>query len=200
VIVNDNGVPSLSDSKTITVTVNEVNLPPVLAPIEDRSAEATRELTFTATATDSDLPLNLLTFSLETGAPDGATIDSVTGVFRWTPRTDQAPTNNSIAIRVTDNGTPPFSNSKSFQVNVFGPSVELRIVGAPAVVNGQLSFSWQAQAGKSYRVQFKGSVDAEVPWMDAPEPIHATGATATYYEALTGPAHQRFYRIRKETQ
>ena len=43
-------------------------------------------LTFTATATDADLPANTLTFSLDAGAPAGGmTIDASTGVFTWTP-------------------------------------------------------------------------------------------------------------------
>jgi hypothetical protein len=198
VIVNDNGVPALSDSKIFTVTVNEVNLPPVLAPIADRNAEATCELTFTATATDSDLPLNLLTFILETGAPDGATIDFVTGVFRWTPAAAQAPSTNSIGVRVTDNGIPLLSDSKAFQVIVFGPPLELRIIGTPTVVNGQFSFTWQAQAGQSYRVQFKASLDPAVPWKDTPTLITAGGPTATYQESSTQNAPQRFFRVRSE--
>ncbi len=47
-------------------------------------------LTFTATATDADLPANTLTFSLS-GEPAGALIDPVSGVFTWTPSEAQGP-------------------------------------------------------------------------------------------------------------
>ena len=45
---------------------------------------------FTATATDSDLPANTLTYSLSGAVPAGAVIDSVTGVFTWTPSQGEA--------------------------------------------------------------------------------------------------------------
>ena len=48
-------------------------------------------LTFTATATDADLPANTLTFSLS-GEPVGASIDPNTGVFTWTPPRRRVPT------------------------------------------------------------------------------------------------------------
>ena len=48
-------------------------------------------LTFTNTATDADVPAQNLTFSLDAGAPDGAEIDPVTGVFTWTPTPAQSP-------------------------------------------------------------------------------------------------------------
>ena len=61
-----------------------VNFNPVLDPIGDQTASESDLLTFTATATDADLPADPLTFSLA-GAPTGASIDPVTGVFTWTP-------------------------------------------------------------------------------------------------------------------
>ena len=88
--VADNGTPSLSDQKSITVSVNEVNQEPVLGPLSNRTVDEQTLLTFTASATDPDLPANALTFSL-VGAPAGASIDVTTGVFRWTPTEGQGP-------------------------------------------------------------------------------------------------------------
>jgi hypothetical protein len=53
----------LSDCETITVTVNEVNVAPVLAEIGDKSVDELAVLTFTATATDADLPVQTFVFS-----------------------------------------------------------------------------------------------------------------------------------------
>jgi hypothetical protein len=68
----------LSDCETITVTVNEVNVAPVLAEIGDKSVDELAVLTFTATATDAELPVQTLVFSLAAGAegevPEGAAI------------------------------------------------------------------------------------------------------------------------------
>ena len=64
--MTDDGTPNLSDaSETITVTVNEVNVAPVLGAIGDQSIDELAELSFTATATDDDVPANVLTFSLD---------------------------------------------------------------------------------------------------------------------------------------
>jgi PGF-pre-PGF domain-containing protein len=74
----------LSDNETITVTVNEVNEAPILASIVSQSVDEVTELSFTATATDADLPVNNLTFSLSGNVPSGASITS-DGIFSWTP-------------------------------------------------------------------------------------------------------------------
>src|SRR5439155_24516278 len=86
----------------ITLTVSEVNTAPVLsgvpatATIPELSA-----YTFTAGATDADLPPQTLTFSL-VGAPAGASIGATSGVFAWTPRDAQGPAPCSFSVRVGD--------------------------------------------------------------------------------------------------
>ena len=47
------------------------NQPPVLASIGDQFVDENNTLTFTASATDPDVPANNLTFSLDAGAPAG---------------------------------------------------------------------------------------------------------------------------------
>ena len=101
--------------ETINVTVNEVNAAPVLAAIGNKSGAVGNEITFTATATDSDIPTNTLTFSLDAGAPAGATIDPTTGVFSWTP---SAQGTFSVTVRVTDNGTPVLDDFETISINV----------------------------------------------------------------------------------
>ncbi|CAB5113372.1 T1SS secreted agglutinin RTX, partial [Olavius algarvensis associated proteobacterium Delta 3] len=101
-----------------TVTVNEVNVAPSLDPIGDHTVDEGVELTFTATAGDTDISANTLTFSLGAGAPVGAGIDPVTGVFTWTPAEDQGPGTHGIEVVVTDNGTPALSDSETITVTV----------------------------------------------------------------------------------
>src|SRR5439155_17203411 len=86
---------------------------PAAQRIKDR-----RAFFVTNTATDEDLPANTLTFSLEPGAPAGASINSTNGVFSWTPTEAQGPSTNLITVRVTDNGSPPSSDTGSFTVVV----------------------------------------------------------------------------------
>jgi hypothetical protein len=116
--VTDNGTPAFDDFETITVTVNEVNVAPILGTIGDRSVEQGALLTFTASATDGDLPANTLTFSLGPGAPSGAAINPSTGVFTWTPTQAQGPDDFDVEIRVTDNGTPTGVDSETITISV----------------------------------------------------------------------------------
>jgi hypothetical protein len=113
--VTDSGVPPLSDTKGFTIVVNEVNSSPVLAAIPNRNIKEGVTLVFTNTVIDVDLPVNTQTFSL-INPPAGAVIDPSTGVFTWTPNANQASVTTTIRIRVTDNGVPPLSDTKSFLV------------------------------------------------------------------------------------
>jgi hypothetical protein len=116
--VTDNGSPNLSDEEEITVHVDEVNVAPVLAPIGNKSGDELTLITFDANASDSDVPANTLTFSLDAGAPSGASIDPTTGVFTWTPTEAQGPGNYPVTVRVTDNGLPVLSGYETITVHV----------------------------------------------------------------------------------
>jgi hypothetical protein len=98
IIVSDG---SLQDYEDITVTVNEVNVAPILGPIGNKAVNELTLLTFTATASDADLPAQTLIFSLGAGAPAGALITSA-GVFTWTPTEAQGPGSYVIRIIVSD--------------------------------------------------------------------------------------------------
>src|SRR5207249_10026419 len=87
--VTDNGVPPLSDTRNFTIVVNEVNTPPVLAGLSNRTINEGSTITFTNSATDADVPENLLTYGLDPGAPTGASLDPVTGVFRSEEHTSE---------------------------------------------------------------------------------------------------------------
>ncbi|NLA80553.1 MAG: tandem-95 repeat protein, partial [Chloroflexi bacterium] len=82
--VCDDATPSLCDQQSVKLTVTEVNRAPEIEDIEDQEVTVGEELTFTAVASDPDLPANTLTFRLEE-APAGAAIDPTTGKFTWTP-------------------------------------------------------------------------------------------------------------------
>ena len=88
---------SLTDSETLTVTVNEVNVAPVLNAIGDKGTSELVELTFTATASDTDVVdnvVNTLTFSFDGTFPSGAAITDVMVIsrgLRLSRRTDSTP-------------------------------------------------------------------------------------------------------------
>jgi hypothetical protein len=186
--VTDNGSPPLSDAKTFTVTVLESNSPPVLAAIANRTIHAGISVVITNVATDPDLPTNTLTFSL-TNSPSNAVIDSTTGVFQWTTSDAFANTTNSITIKVTDNGSPPLSDTKSFTVTV-DPRPLLQAV---ALTNNLLNLSWNSISGQIYRVQFKQNLSSAF-WTNLPPDVTATGSTAAKTDTI-GPSAARLYRV-----
>ncbi len=94
------------------------NLVTGLVAIPDQAVDEGEELMLELLAGDPDLPLQTLTFSLDPGAPEGATIDPVTGVFAWTPSEPQGPGIHPVTVRVTDNGEPPLSDALTFAITV----------------------------------------------------------------------------------
>lgn len=117
IVVMDGGVPSLSATQSFTVVVLETNAPPRLDPIPDFVLLEGESLVFTNSASDPDHGLNQLSFHLE-GAPAGANLDPINGVFAWTPDETQGGSTNSIAVVVVDDGEPSLSATQSFTVVV----------------------------------------------------------------------------------
>jgi hypothetical protein len=75
-------------------------------------------LTVDAKATDSDVPAEVIIYSLGPGSPAGAAIDPQSGVFAWTPDPYSSTGTYSITIIATDNGFIPKSDSATFTVDV----------------------------------------------------------------------------------
>ena len=138
-IVTDNGAPGLSATQNFTVIVLESNVAPQLAVITDFTITEGETLTFISTATDSDLPPNQLGFNLA-NAPAGAQIDSVSGVFQWTPDEAHSPGTNLISVIVTDDGAPSLSATQSFTVVVLETNREPILAAVPEylVIEGEL--------------------------------------------------------------
>ena len=132
--VTDNGAPNLSDVSSFTVTVKG-NTSPTLDQIDDYIVDVLTTLRLTISASDPDLPENQLFFSLEPGAPVGARVNPTNGLFTWMPDRTQAASTNLITVTVTDNGAPPLSASRSFQV--FVPDFIELTVGSANVLGGQ---------------------------------------------------------------
>jgi RHS repeat-associated protein len=106
---------ALSDTKTFSIQVAEVNVAPVLGAIADQQLLIGNTLTLQTTATDADLSANALTYSLDSGAPTGAAINPVTGVLSWTPT---ATGDFQLTVRVSDNGTPSLFDMQTIRVQV----------------------------------------------------------------------------------
>lgn len=120
--VTDNGTPALSATNSFVVTVNEINVPPQLSGPGDQVVNELTPLNIAPIATDSDLPTNLLTFSL-IGSPAGMSINTNTGAISWSPTEAQGPGIFPVKVVVTDLNTnainqQSFSVTNSFNVTV----------------------------------------------------------------------------------
>src|SRR5207249_2211088 len=87
-------------SRTFQITVNEVNVPPVLVLPPNQPINEQAPFNATATATDSDLPANTWAFELVSG-PSGLIV-APDGAIAWTPGESQGPGNYTVTVRVTD--------------------------------------------------------------------------------------------------
>jgi len=163
------------------------NTPPVLNAIGDKAIYIGQTLSFTATAMDSDLPAQVLTFSLDPGAPPGATIGNGSGVFTWTPA---AVGSNSVTVRVTDNGVPAANDAETIAIEVLAPPGF-----ASSVRNGDnLELTWGTRAGMKYAIDYTENLAPPVTWTPLGTNT-ATGNTLSFTNAMTGAA-QQFFRVR----
>jgi len=117
-------------------------------------------------------------------------IDPASGLFDWTPLPAQPPGTNLVTVRVTDNGTPNLSATRSFKIIVALPP---RVTGISRLPNGGIALSFQAIAGKTYRVEYKNALDASA-WTPLGSDMTATASALTITDNI-GANPQRFYRI-----
>jgi len=114
--VRDGGDPTLSDSRSFRVTVNEVNTAPAIGPISNLTIDPGVPRSLLIPATDPDFPAQALRYSMLAGPP-GAEVDS-DGVFNWTALPAQAGSTNLVIVTVSDGGMPSLSAARSFFVYV----------------------------------------------------------------------------------
>jgi hypothetical protein len=191
--VTDIGNPPLTNARTFTIIVNEANLAPILTALEDQTIQEGQETAFPVIASDADVPLQKLTYSLDAEPPAGALLDALTGAFSWTPSSSQAPSTNLITVRVSDDGTPSLSDAHTFRIVVEEKPLELRLSQVRLTGDERISFVWSTRPGRTYRVQFKQNL-SESGWSDLEPTITAAGASLSFTHSLLGKA-QCFYRV-----
>ena len=145
-----NGGVDQSASQTFNITVTSANDPPVLAAIGDKNVDEQALLTFTATATDPDLPPQTLTFSLDAASITAGMSITSDGVFTWTPDETQGGATYPVTITVTDNGTNPdnLSDAETFNIVVAEVNVAPVLADVPATVTipEMVAYSFTATA------------------------------------------------------
>ena len=123
VTVTDDGSPSLSSTKSITVVVTDVLYPPVITSPTSVNVVENETNVLTATATDVDL--DVITFSLSGADAALFTINALTGVLVFNNAPDfenPMSSNNSniynITIIATDDSIPNQTDSQNLIVTV----------------------------------------------------------------------------------
>ena len=178
-------MPETDSPRAANYLNNTPNTPPVLDFIGNKIIFLGQTLAFTATANDSDVPLQSLNFTLFPAPPAGASISGA-GAFTWTPG---AIGTNNVTVRVTDNGVPSMSDSETITVEVLSAP---RF--ASSLRNGDnLELTWGTRAGKKYAVDYKDDLNT-VPWT----PLWtntAVGNSLSFTNVTTNAPHG-FFRIR----
>ncbi len=106
-----------SSNASFTWTITSTNAAPTLAPISDVTVDEGATFTVTAVGDDDDLPVDTLTYGLDT-APPGATINPSSGVIAWSTDEDDGPGTYAFTVTVSDDAIPPASASRAFTVTV----------------------------------------------------------------------------------
>ncbi len=190
-----NAVVSVDWVRLLPSNAYAANQPPVL-PVQPAFSNVTliagQTLTFTNAATDLDVPAQVLTYSL-VNPPAGATIDAGTGVFSWRPTITQSPLVQSIAVVVTDNGTPSLSTTQTVWVTVNRPVQP--VISSLASHNGSVNLTVMGDGGPDYLMQASTNLTSWVPiWITNPpappflfsDPV-ATNFNRRFYRVLLGP-------------
>jgi hypothetical protein len=178
-------MPGSASPRAANYLVGPANTPPVLDLIGNKTVNLGQTLTFTATASDVDLPAQVLMYDL-VSPPAGATIGAGTGAFSWTPSVAGT---FPVTVRVTDSGVPAASDTETIQVQVVGVSF-----GGPVRRGTDLELTWGTQPGTRYAVDQTTNLNTPINWLPVVTNT-AAGASLSYTNATTNGV-QRFFRVR----
>jgi len=166
------------------------NTAPVLSAVGNRTVLAGQTLTVTNSATDADVPLQTLSYSLNS-PPSGVVINSANGVVTWRPTIAQSPAVYHIQVVVTDNGTPSLSSTGTFSVTVSRPPAP--VSSAPMWAGGQFQMLVSGSVGPDYAVY--ACTNLSQPAWSLILNTNPPSLPFLFIDALSPQAPQRYYRI-----
>ncbi|MEI8608727.1 putative Ig domain-containing protein [Enterovibrio sp. Hal110] len=131
ITVTDDGIGTLSATLTpFSITVNDINNPPVITGVPAVSIAEGNSYSFTPSA--SDLDGDTLTFSIA-NLPGWMSFDTVSGALTGTPLNADVGAYANIQITVTDSGTGALSDAlPAFTLTVTDVNNAPKIMGNPA--------------------------------------------------------------------
>ena len=96
-----------------------------------------------------------------------------------------------ITVKVTDNGTPPLSDTKRFTIRIVVPATP--IIQSVDLSADSVTITWRAIVGKNYQLQYKSDL-AEASWNAVSGDVGASGDSAAKVDVMSSIG-QRFYRV-----
>jgi hypothetical protein len=144
--------------------------------------------TVTNSATDSDVPAQILTYALA-GAPAWVAINATNGVLVLTPALAQAGTTNLITTIVTDSGTPALSATNLITVFV-NP---LPVLGSVTLGTNGVTLQWSGWTNEQFQVSWTTNL-APPNWTAFPGIITSTNGQFTFVDTNTSFL-TKFYQL-----
>ncbi|MBP1910365.1 putative Ig domain-containing protein [Methanolobus bombayensis] len=131
----------INDSETIKITVVNVDQKPILAEITNKEIDENKSLAFTISATDPDGPATIIYSAND--MPAGATLDSDSGEFAWTPLYNQSGIYD-VEFIATSNGLTDTQIIAITVNNIDRPPVFETIINKTVSENNTLTFAISA--------------------------------------------------------
>jgi bacillolysin len=183
VSVTDSG--GATAERSFTVTVAEVNQSPQVAAWTDQRIVFGQSVSLKMDVTDSDLPVNRLTYRVVNSPSNMVLSDD--GQLAWTPTRNQAPSTNLISIAVSD-GTVSVTNS--VRIEVFELVMAVNGTEATETVNAPLNPRISFRCSRPDWLVFY-SLNGQTPTSDAPSKFYqdpfVLPATATVWPIAFSP-------------
>jgi len=142
---------TLFESTNFNVTVNDINVAPVLSVPVAQTVYPTATLTVANTAIENDIWATSVFFDV-VSAPSGVQINSDTGVLTWTPTVAQAASTNTITISATD--YDPYALNSQFLSVANSFTVIVKGITPPTILEQPVS----AVVGAGQSVTFSATV------------------------------------------
>jgi hypothetical protein len=185
----------LTDTKSFNVVVQELNQAPVWAEIAAQEVDALATLTLNLSATDADLPPQLLSYSLVSG-PTGLLV-SEAGQVTWTPDLTQSPATLPVTVRVSDGLAPV---EQTFQITVHDAAPVAVVLSAAKLtleLGGQLRLNFSLIAGvPAGFVLERAAALADPTWQPVAAAGLTTNAPGNFSFRFEPSGDAGFYRVR----
>ena len=154
IVATDNNAPNLSATNSFLVSVASPPSPALTVPAT-QNIYAGQHWSTTVSASNGAFPAAVYQYALNS-APTGVVINASSGLITWPPVAAQAPSVNTLSIKVTDNNSPPLGATNSFQVLVSpAPPVPTLTALSPQKISNTNGFKFKflTQSNTTWRIE-----------------------------------------------